>query len=59
MCNTCSSVAGEEVDSPRDVLLDLSASQKSSGFEFDEDDDQPIRGASQVQCARTKHGGCH
>ncbi len=27
-------------ESPRDVMLDLSASQKSSGFEFDENEDK-------------------
>ena len=38
--------AGEEADSPRDVMLDLSASQKSSGFEFDDEDDETQRKAA-------------
>ena len=42
-------VTEEEADSPRDVMLDLSASQKSSGFEFDDDDEEEeTKGTSQV-----------
>ena len=52
----CSENDGE---SPRDVMLDLSASQKSSGFEFDENEDKTQNKPEEDQVKTKSGANCH